>query len=224
MKLESSAVVVVSGGMDSITLCAYCLENGTEIYPIFINRGQRSLEKENQSVDYFNSYFKKRYPGKYRSIYKIEVPVPPKQIRKDFKDIGMAKYALRNLILVSSAVIYANCLRAKGTDIEAIYVGSNMGDVETTDSSPEFWKQVEITAHYGLKEFDYSPRIYAPLQSLGWDKKEIVLWAYENGIPLHKSWSCYENNDKHCGECNSCVRRREAYKLAGIEDLTGYLK
>ena len=42
------------------------------------------------------------------------------------------------------------------------------------------------------------------------------------GIDYSRTWSCYKGGDRHCGRCGTCVERREAFREAGIEDTTAY--
>ncbi len=55
------------------------------------------------------------------------------------------------------------------------------------------------------------------------DKAAIVRRGYELGVDFSRTWSCYVGGEKHCGECGTCVERREAFLLAGIEDPTDYV-
>jgi 7-cyano-7-deazaguanine synthase len=43
------------------------------------------------------------------------------------------------------------------------------------------------------------------------------------GVDYRETWSCYVGGDMHCGECGTCVERREAFLLAGLADPTAYL-
>jgi len=54
-------------------------------------------------------------------------------------------------------------------------------------------------------------------------KAEVAVRGRELGVDFSKSWSCYVGGDMHCGECGTCVERREAFHLAGIPDPTIYL-
>jgi 7-cyano-7-deazaguanine synthase len=60
------------------------------------------------------------------------------------------------------------------------------------------------------------PFIYA-------DKAGIAEMANNMEIDLSKTWSCYVGGETHCGECGTCVERREAFILAGVPDPTVYL-
>jgi len=54
------------------------------------------------------------------------------------------------------------------------------------------------------------------------DKADIVRVGAELGVPFAQTWSCYKGGDLHCGRCGTCVERREAFHLAGVEDPTEY--
>jgi len=54
-------------------------------------------------------------------------------------------------------------------------------------------------------------------------KAEIARRGHELGVDFSKTWSCYVGGETHCGECGTCVERREAFLLTGISDPTAYL-
>ena len=53
-------------------------------------------------------------------------------------------------------------------------------------------------------------------------KADIVLEGARVGTPFAETWSCYKGGDRHCGRCGTCVERREAFHLAGVDDPTAY--
>ena len=57
---------------------------------------------------------------------------------------------------------------------------------------------------------------------VNWTKADIVRRGAELGVPFERTWSCYKGRDTHCGRCGTCIERREAFDLAGIEDPTDY--
>jgi 7-cyano-7-deazaguanine synthase len=57
----------------------------------------------------------------------------------------------------------------------------------------------------------------------GMCKAEIAKRGNELGVDFSQTWSCYVGGETHCGECGTCVERREAFLLAGISDPTNYL-
>ena len=53
-------------------------------------------------------------------------------------------------------------------------------------------------------------------------KADIAKLGHELGVPFEMTWSCYKGQELHCGKCGTCVERREAFHLAGVEDPTTY--
>ena len=53
-------------------------------------------------------------------------------------------------------------------------------------------------------------------------KADIVREGARLGVPFAETWSCYKGGDRHCGRCGTCVERREAFHLAGVNDPTPY--
>jgi 7-cyano-7-deazaguanine synthase len=54
-------------------------------------------------------------------------------------------------------------------------------------------------------------------------KAEIIKKGIELNAPLHLTWSCYQNEDKACGVCDSCALRLRGFQKAGIEDPISYV-
>ncbi|WP_378946558.1 7-cyano-7-deazaguanine synthase QueC [Paracoccus sp. R86501] len=53
-------------------------------------------------------------------------------------------------------------------------------------------------------------------------KADIVAEGARHNTPFAETWSCYKGGDRHCGRCGTCVERREAFHLAGVNDPTEY--
>ncbi|MFZ5789272.1 MAG: 7-cyano-7-deazaguanine synthase QueC [Pseudomonadota bacterium] len=62
--------------------------------------------------------------------------------------------------------------------------------------------------------------LVTPFLTLG--KADIVREGARLGVPFAETWSCYKGGALHCGRCGTCVERREAFHLAGVEDPTAY--
>jgi len=54
-------------------------------------------------------------------------------------------------------------------------------------------------------------------------KTEIIKKGDELNAPLHLTWSCYQNEDKACGVCDSCAYRLRGFAAAGIDDPIPYV-
>ena len=53
-------------------------------------------------------------------------------------------------------------------------------------------------------------------------KEEIVKEALAYGVPLELTWSCYQNEERACGLCDSCRLRLKGFRLAGAKDPIPY--
>lgn len=53
-------------------------------------------------------------------------------------------------------------------------------------------------------------------------KEDIAALGAELGVDFAQTWSCYKGGERHCGKCGTCVERREAFELAGLEDPAEY--
>jgi len=53
-------------------------------------------------------------------------------------------------------------------------------------------------------------------------KEDIAARGQALGVDFSMTWSCYKGGDIHCGQCGTCVERREAFQLAGLDDPTEY--
>ncbi|MCA0847907.1 7-cyano-7-deazaguanine synthase QueC [Salipiger thiooxidans] len=65
-----------------------------------------------------------------------------------------------------------------------------------------------------------SVRLHTPFVERS--KADIVRAGAAHGTPFAETWSCYKGGELHCGRCGTCVERREAFHLAGVEDPTAY--
>lgn len=120
----------------------------------------------------------------------------------------------RNTVFCSIALAYAESINA-----EIIIVGWDYEEAVTfPDNSKEYLEAFNETIRFG--SFD-DIVIEAPLIDM--TKKEIVEKGFAIGAPMDLSYSCYSGGSLHCGQCESCKRRRRAFIEAGLEDPTIYL-
>jgi 7-cyano-7-deazaguanine synthase len=62
--------------------------------------------------------------------------------------------------------------------------------------------------------------VWAPYTNI--TKADIASRGKSLGIDYSQTWSCYKGGAVHCGRCATCLERREAFRLAGIDDKTEY--
>jgi len=109
---------------------------------------------------------------------------------------------------------------ASAQNMDAVATAVHGGDhFIYPDCRPGFIKSFEAMQNHALEGVSQI-RLYTPF--LEQSKTEIAAWAGRLNVPIEDTWSCYKGGDIHCGRCGTCVERREAFDLAGIDDPTIY--
>jgi 7-cyano-7-deazaguanine synthase len=118
----------------------------------------------------------------------------------------------RNLMLLSKAAVF--CALHK---IDTIAVGS-LGHNPFPDATPTFFRDFAAAASEGL---DFRIKVITPFRAL--TKEQVLRRGHRLGLPLHLSFSCIApRRGLHCGRCNKCAERQQAFRAAGIADPTKY--
>ena len=120
----------------------------------------------------------------------------------------------RNGIMLSIAAGFAESCGAQG-----IVIAAHTGDHAIyPDCREDFMKSMSDAIRLGT---DAQIEVMSPF--IGMTKADIAKRGAELGVDFLKTWSCYKGGAIHCGECGTCVERREAFLRAGIPDPTSYL-
>ncbi len=118
----------------------------------------------------------------------------------------------RNIALTAKAAVLAVKL-----GIGRLALGPLAGN-PFPDATPDFFDAMSHALSLGLA---HQLRIVAPLSTL--DKEDVVRRGVELGVPLELTLSCMSPIPSgHCGRCNKCRERRDAFRAAGVEDRTRY--
>ena len=121
----------------------------------------------------------------------------------------------RNAIFLSVAVAHAS-----GIGAEKIFYGAQGSDVPFyPDCRKEFYQSLEKAAQLGT---DTKIQIEAPFSAI--TKAELLKLGEKLSVPFELTWSCYFDQEKHCGKCESCINRKKAFKEANITDPTDYME
>ena len=213
------AIILVSGGMDSCVTVTMAKTEGSDLAFLHVNYGQRTKKREFQAFNAIADY----YDIRNRLVVNIphlsdiggscltdeNIRVPEADLQN--LDIPISYVPFRNANILAAAVSWAEVLNAK-----KIYVGAVEDDSSGyPDCRRLFFDTFERTIEAGTKPETHI-KIITPLIELS--KKNIVLKGVEFSAPLHLTWSCYENEDKPCEKCDSCVLRARGFKQAGIPD------
>jgi 7-cyano-7-deazaguanine synthase len=118
--------------------------------------------------------------------------------------------------LLATAVSWGEVINAN-----AIYIGAVSEDSSGyPDCRPEFYAAFQKAIDVGTK-----PETHLTIRTpvIEMRKSEIVRKGLELGAPLHLTWSCYQESDRACGNCDSCALRLRAFREAGVTDPIPYL-
>lgn len=119
----------------------------------------------------------------------------------------------RNGIMLSVAVGMA-----ENRHLKCVMMANHGGDHAIyPDCRPEFVEAFDRAAQAGTYD---GVRLISPYTNM--TKADIARRGKELGVDYGRTWSCYKGGERHCGRCGTCVERREALALAGIDDPTDY--
>tara|TARA_R110001599_G_scaffold270557_1_gene471490 strand:- start:74 stop:742 length:669 start_codon:yes stop_codon:yes gene_type:complete len=221
--MTKRAVILLSGGLDSVTALAIAKAEGYECFTISFDYGQRhktelfaaeNLAKKSGVASHKVIQIDLRAIGGSALTDDIDVPETEQQ------GIPITYVPARNTVFLSIALGWAEVLNA-----EAIFVGVNAVDYSGyPDCRPEFIGAFEKLANLATKSAVEGCAIYikAPLMHLS--KSEIVKRGTELGIDYSETVSCYQADaqGRACGQCDSCRFRRQGFIDAGLADPTRY--
>jgi 7-cyano-7-deazaguanine synthase len=121
----------------------------------------------------------------------------------------------RNAHLLACAVSWGEVIEATSIFIGAVWEDSS----GYPDCRPEFYEAFEAAIRAGTKP---GTRLSIVTPVIHLSKKEIVAEGLRLGVPFGKTWSCYQNEERACGVCESCVLRLRAFAEAGVIDPVPY--
>ena len=214
---EKKAVVLLSGGLDSATTAAIALADGYQVIALSFLYGQKhgkELEAAKTIVTelgiqehYIVDVNLQQWGGSALTDSSINIP-------EDGVKPGVIPVTYvpgRNTVFIAIALSLAE---AKGAN--AIYLGINAVDYSGyPDCRPEYLAAFQDLANLSSKVGveGEAPRLIAPLV---YDSKvDIVKRAMALGVPIEKTWSCYQGGEQPCGVCDSCRIRDRALLEAG---------
>src|SRR5919197_1503767 len=220
--MSRSAVLLLSGGLDSYTAGAMAKADGYELYALSVRYGQvhaREIEAAREVA---------KALGAVRHL-ELDVPLSkiggsalvgegtiPKDRSLDTRDIPPTYVPARNTVFLSLALGWAEVLEA-----EAIVIGVNALDYSGyPDCRPEYLRAFERVASLATKAgVEGRPLcILAPLIHLS--KADIIRRGLSLGVDYSLTHSCYDPapDGTPCGRCDSCVLRARGFREAGVDD------
>jgi 7-cyano-7-deazaguanine synthase len=225
-----SAVVLLSGGIDSTTTLAIALADGYDAYALSFDYGQRHQIETQAARRVTDSLGAKKH-----RIAKIdlrvfggsaltgEIDVPKQRSKTEIAaGIPVTYVPARNTIFLAYALAWAEVIQAAD-----IFLGVNAIDYSGyPDCRPEFIEAFQTLANVGTKAGVEGRRFQIHTPLIKFSKAEIIRKAFELGVDLSLTHSCYDPSPEGfaCGECDSCLLRLKGFREAGMKDPIRYVK
>lgn len=213
-----NSVIIVSGGMDSITLLYDHKDeialgisfdygsnhNAREIPFAEMHCERLGIKHITINLDFMHQYFKS-------SLLDGAEAIPEGHYADD--NMKSTVVPFRNGIMLSIAIGIA-----ESNNLDQVFIANHGGDHTIyPDCRPEFINAIDAAATAGTYN---NVKVVAPYTKI--TKSDIARIGKKLGIDYTETWSCYKGGEVHCGKCGTCVERKEALAEAGIEDKTIY--
>ena len=228
--LGAKAVVLLSGGMDSCVCAAIARERhgAKNIALLHAGYGQRTQQRERRAFEEIADF----YGVSQRLVVQLDhfraiggsaltdtkIAVPENELGATGPHgsaIPVTYVPFRNAHFLSVAVSWAEAIGAR-----AVYIGAVAEDSSGyPDCRAEYYQVFQELVRVGTRP-ETQIEIATPVITL--KKSEIIRRGIDLGAPLQLTWSCYQNEDRACGACDSCLLRLQAFAEAGVPDPTPY--
>jgi 7-cyano-7-deazaguanine synthase len=226
----AKAVVLLSGGMDSCVCAAIARERhgASNIALLHAGYGQRTQERERRAFNAIADF----YDVKQRLLVQLDhfraiggSALTDQSIAVPENDLGapgphgsaipVTYVPFRNAHFLSVAVSWAEAIGAG-----AVYIGAVAEDSSGyPDCRAEYYQVFQQLVRVGTRP-ETQIEIVTPVIHMR--KSEIIRRGIELSAPLDLTWSCYQNEDRACGVCDSCLLRLKAFAEAGVRDPIPY--
>jgi 7-cyano-7-deazaguanine synthase len=222
MNGQKKAVVLVSGGLDSVTALAIARASGFDCCALSVDYGQRhrsELDAAKRVTDAAGVPLKV-LPLDLRAIggsaLTDDIDVP----ETETSGIPVTYVPARNTIMLSLALAWAEVLEAND-----IFIGVNAVDYSGyPDCRPEFIEAYQRMARLATKAGVEGREITIHTPLIDLTKAQIIRKGIELGVDYALTVSCYQADaeGRACGVCDSCRIRKEGFQAAGVPDPTKY--
>jgi 7-cyano-7-deazaguanine synthase len=212
------ACALVSGGLESTLLLQIALQQGREVYPLYVACGFFWEEQEIDSLKKFLNKFSRPelknltiQQKPLRDIFPDLWAYHPERFPDQNSPLGSVYLPGRNLIL-----LLQGSLLAQRYDLQEIWIGV-LGKNPYPDATRSFFDAFELLHSQTFKN---SIKVQAPFQSL---RKGELIGKFPD-FPYQLNVTCLRPQGYlHCGNCYKCAERRRAFREASIPDPTEYL-
>ncbi len=222
--MQKKAIILLSGGLDSITVLAQAKKEGYQCYALSFDYGQKHNAEINAAIEIAKYYQVVTHKvinlglgaigGSALTDDHIAIPDSPQT------GIPITYVPARNTVFLSFALGWAEVL-----DLHDIFIGVNAVDYSGyPDCRPEFIEAFQVLANLATKAGVEGTeiKIHAPLIKLS--KADIIKKGMRLGVDYKHTVSCYaaDKEGRACGVCDACRLRITGFKEVLVEDPTCY--
>jgi 7-cyano-7-deazaguanine synthase len=209
--------VLISGGLDSAILLGQALQQQSVVFPLYVRCG---LLWESVELAHLRKYLEALRAGSLQALTILEQPVVDLygshwSITGQGVPAGDTPDAAvflpgRNVLVLSKAILWCHLHR-----VPALALGT-LASNPFPDATPQFFQDMQRVVNESVQG-----RVAIRLPLAGLKKAEVMRLG--RGLPLQLSFSCINPKDGwHCGQCNKCAERKQAFADVGMADPTDY--
>ena len=209
------SIILLSGGLDSLVSLAMTREKYNVDLALTFDYGQKSalceIEASQKICEFYELEHKIIKLDWLKDITQSSL-VSEKDIPKTtLEDLNSQEFVNKSAVSVwvpnrNGTFLNIAASFADSYGYKYIVFGANKEEGQTfPDNTQEFIDRINDSFEYSTQ---VKPKVFAPL--INFDKNDIVKKALETGVNLELTRSCYSDNAKHCGICESCVRLKRA--------------
>jgi 7-cyano-7-deazaguanine synthase len=213
----AAVAVLVSGGLDSAILVGEALREQAAVWPLYVRAG---LAWEPVELDHLRRFLAAVASPRLRPLHVLDLPVADLYgdhwgltghgVPDDRSPDAAVYLPGRNVLLLSKALVWCHL-----HGVPAVSLGT-LGSNPFPDATPEFFDAFAAVVNRAVGGSVCVLRPFAALH-----KTEVMHRG--RGLPLGLSFSCIRPaGEGHCGRCNKCAERRQAFAAAGMDDPTEY--
>lgn len=228
---KKRGVVLLSGGLDSSTVCALMASKGREIFALTIDYNQRhriELESAKRIAKHYGAVEHiilpldlTRFGGSSLTDREIKVQTNT-PIEKIGNHIPNSYVPGRNMIFIALAIAFSETRSAS-----EVWLGVNSVDYSGyPDCRKEFIDEFRRLSALATKVGVEGDPVQIVTPLLDMDKGEIIKTGLSLGVDYSETMTCYSPNERGeaCGHCESCLLRLQGFKAAGQKDPAAYVK
>ncbi len=213
-------LVLLSGGMDSVTALYWAAQEHEVVGTVSFDYGSKHNAKELPMAQWHAKQLGVKHDVIALDFMNQLFASDLLQSGGDIPDGHYAEESMKRTVVPfrNGIMLAIACGLAESREADALVIAAHSGDHAIYPDCREPFMEAMAEA---MKQGTYAGiGLLRPF--MNGDKTEIARRGHAMGVNYGMTWSCYKGGVIHCGTCGTCVERREAFILAGIEDPTVY--